>query len=138
MGGGGTGRARFPSTSAKPAGLNGPLAASGGSVPRLLWHLSCIHCQKQSQLLPAPNTPPVCAGTDVPGSQLGKLIQMKPAQQIQPKYLAFAEISFPVLVCCVASWLFVLVSMWGEQADSIRLCIQDQYGLILPLRCSRN
>lgn len=84
----------------------------------LLRHLSCTRCQKLSQRLPAPNTSPVCAGTDIPGSQLGKQIQMKPAQQIQSKYLAFAEISFPILVCCVASWLVVLVSMWGELGQS--------------------
>lgn len=124
----------MPSTSAKPTGLNIPLTASGCSVLCLLRHLSCTHRQKQSQPLPAPNTSLLCAGTDVPGSQLGQLIQMKPAQHIQPKYFAFAEISFPILVCCVASWLFLLVSMWGELADRVRLCIQDQYGFILPLK----
>lgn len=93
----------------------------------------CTLCQKQSQHLPAPCTSPACAHTDVPGRCFRKQIQRKPAQQIRPEYWTFAEVGSPAPVCCVASRLFVLVLMWGEQLDGTRLCAQDQCGLIAAL-----
>lgn len=126
-----TGRAGVPGTSAE---LNDPMVLACGTpagCPFKPW--GCTLCQKQSQHLPAPCTSPACARTDVPGRCLRKQIQRKPAQQIRPEYWAFAEVGSPAPVCCVASRLFVLVLMWGEQLDGTRLCAQDQCGLIAAL-----
>lgn len=60
--------------------INVSLIESGSSVLCLLQHLSCTHCQKQSQPFPATNTSPACAGTDSLGnwSKLSQLSKYRP------------------------------------------------------------